>query len=505
MADLEIRKVSKSFKGVHALDEVDFSANRGEVRALLGENGAGKSTLIKILSGAIQADAGQITLFGKPLKIRNPADAMRAGIATVYQELSLVPDLTVAQNIFLDRDVRTSAGTYSKQDLRRRTLELFERLEVDDIDPDKEVNEMSLAKRQVIEIVKAFSRDPSVVILDEATSALSENRVEWLLHLARKLSNEGKIVIFISHRMSEIRHGCDTITVFRNGRNVGELQMDETRMDEIISLMLGRKIEGFFPERTAWHPGAVALETVGLTVGRQLRSANVRLRYGEILGVGGLAGQGQLPLFLGLFGVYKTEGEIRVDGRRVTIRSPRDSFRHGLALIPEDRSTQGLIMPFSISFNITLPMLRQIRRRYFLSRRKEEEIVRQFMGRLDIRAAGASTPVMNLSGGNQQKVVLAKSLASGPKILLMYDITRGVDVGTKKEIFKLMRELAESGSAILFYSTDLDELINVCDEVVVMHDGRVGARLEGSRLTRENIMIASMGGNDTLAVQGESS
>jgi ABC-type sugar transport system ATPase subunit len=504
MADLEIRKVSKSFKGVHALNEVDFTANRGEVRALLGENGAGKSTLIKILSGAIQADAGEITLFGKPLKIRSPADAMRAGISTVYQELSLVPDLSIAQNIFLDRDVLTGIGTYSRQDLHARTLELFERLQVDGIDPDQKVGDISLAKRQVIEIVKAIARDPSVVILDEATSALSENRVEWLLKLARKLSDQGKIVIFISHRMSEIRFGCDTITVFRNGRNVGELTMDETRMDEIISLMLGRKIAGFFPEKTAFTPGAVALETVGLTVGGQLRSVSLSLRYGEVLGVGGLAGQGQLPLFLGLFGVYKGEGEIRIDGKRVSIRSPRDSFRHGVALIPEDRSTQGLIMPFSISFNITLPMLQKIRARYFLSRRKESEIVDQFMGKLDIRAGGPSTPVMNLSGGNQQKVVLAKSLASGPKILLMYDITRGVDVGTKKEIFKLMRELAESGSAILFYSTDLDELINVCDEVVVMHDGRIGARLGGSTLTKEDIMIASMGGHAAPAGQGAS-
>ncbi len=505
MADLEIRKVSKSFKGVHALNEVDFNANRGEVRALLGENGAGKSTLIKILSGAIQADAGEITLFGKPLRIRNPADAMRAGIATVYQELSLVPDLSVSQNIFLDRNVLTKLRTYSKQDLRKRTLELFERLQVDGIDPDQRVSDISLARRQVIEIVKMIPRDPSVVILDEATSALSENRVEWLLRLARKLSNEGKIVIFISHRMSEIRTGCDAITIFRNGRNVGELQMDETRMDEIISLMLGRKISGFFPEKTVFHPGAVALETVGLSVGRQLRSANLSLRYGEVLGVGGLAGQGQLALFLGLFGVSSTEGEIKVNGKRVSIRSPRDSFRQGLALIPEDRSTQGLIMPFSISFNITLPMLRKIRRRFFLNRRKEGEIVDQLMGRLDIRAGGASTPVMNLSGGNQQKVVLAKSLAPGAKILLMYDITRGVDVGTKKEIFKLMRELSESGSAILFYSTDLDELVNVCDEVVVMHDGRIGARLGGSRLTKEDIMIASMGGIDAPVNQRESS
>jgi ABC-type sugar transport system ATPase subunit len=494
MADLELIKVSKSFKGTRALFEADFNANRGEVHALLGENGAGKSTLLKILSGAVRPDSGEIRLFGKPLRLRKPYDAIEAGIATVYQELSLIPDLSVSQNIFLDRNAMTRFGIYSKPELRKRSLELFAREDVDDFDPDSMVRDLPLAKRQVVEILKAVSRNPEILILDEATSALSEQRVKWLLNLARKKADEGKIVIFISHRMSEIKDGCDRLTIFRNGQNVGEMGMGECDMDEIISLMLGRAIAGYFPEKSASIREEIAFEAINLRVGRQLRDISLRLRSGEVLGVGGLAGQGQLALFLGLFGVYRTEGEIRVRGQKVRIRNPRDSIRHGIALVPEDRATQGLILPFSIAHNLTLAMLKKLRWGCFLSKRIEGEVVREFMKRLEIRAEGPSTIAMNLSGGNQQKVILAKSLAFGPKVLLMYDITRGVDIGTKKEIFNLIRELAKDGNAVLFYSTDMDELVNVCDEVLVMHDGKIGAFLEKDQLTKENIMVASMGG-----------
>lgn len=494
MSDLELRRVSKSYAGVHALVEVDFTANKGEVHALLGENGAGKSTLIKVLSGAIHPDSGELFLFGKQLRLTSPTDAIKAGIATVYQELSLIPDLTVAQNIFFDRkDAQTRFGTYSKRSLRLRTLELLDRVGICELDPDARICDVSLAKRQEVEILKAISRNPDVIILDEATSALSENRVQWMLDLARVLANEGKIVIFISHRMSEILRSCDRITVFRNGKNVSEVGISEANMDDLVSSMLGRRLAGYFPEKRDTQKGDVVLDVSDFHSGRHLHGVNLNLRSGEILGVGGLAGQGQLSLFLGLFGVQKSRGAIRIKGRQVSLRSPRDSMRNGMTMIPEDRSTQGLILPYPIGYNITLSLIDRLKRGLLLSRRKEKEVVDSFMRRLEIKAEGSSTPVMNLSGGNQQKVLLAKNLAFNPGILLMYDITRGVDVGTKKEIFKLIREQAEKGNAILFYSTDMDELINVCDEVVVMHDGKIGERLGGERLTKENMMIESMG------------
>jgi ABC-type sugar transport system ATPase subunit len=352
MADLEFINISKSFGGIYALQDVSFACNRGQVHALLGENGAGKSTLLKVLSGAIQADEGEIRIFGKTAKIKNPIDAMEYGIGTVYQELSIIPDLTVSENIFIGRIPKNKFGYFQKKKLHQATLDLFKEYDVADINPNDKAGSLSLSKRQMIEILRVLSKKPEIIILDEATSALTENRVKWLLSLARKLADQGRIVIFISHRMSEIKDGCDIITILRNGMTVGEMSVEDVDMDRAVSLMLGRKIEGYYPEIVNHIKDEKTLEVKSLHYEYILKNINFDLYKGEVLGIGGLAGQGQAELLLALFGVMKSKNDVVFNGRSYKIKSPKKSIHSGIALIPEDRGAQGLLLPFSIKFNI---------------------------------------------------------------------------------------------------------------------------------------------------------
>lgn len=493
MADLELIGFSKSFGGVVALKDVTFSCDRGEVHALLGENGAGKSTLLKLLSGAYTADAGEIRIDGRPVSIHNPRDAMAHGIGTVYQELSLIPDLSVAQNIFLAHIPKNKLGVHRRGELRSMTLDLMARYEVDGINPDAVAGELSLSKRQIVEILRVLATDPSIIILDEATSALTENRVVWLLGLARKLAEAGKIVIFISHRMSEIRNACDRVTILRNGSSVATLGMEDVDIDEVISLMIGRQISGYFPERNSAVQEGVALGVRDLSYLHVLHGVSFDLHDGEVLGVGGLAGQGQAELLLALYGILHAKGHIELYGKAVHPTDARESLRRGVALVPEDRARQGLLLDFSIRFNISLPSLGSLRRGPLVETRRESALADKYMKELSIKASGQEQPAGGLSGGNQQKIVLAKMLAAGPRLLLLHDITRGVDVGTKKEMFTLVRDFAARGGAVIFLSTDVEELVNVCDRVMVMHDGRIGATLAGDELTPDRIIEASIG------------
>ena len=492
MEDLVVEHISKSFDGVQALQDVNFIARRGEVHAILGENGAGKSTLVKLLSCAIRPDSGKITLFGQPIRGRNPIDAKKLGIGTIYQELSLIPNLSVTANIFINSN-KGSARMVSMKEWRGKTAELFRKYGIEGINPGSIAGDLPLPQRQMIEIVKVLSLDPKVVIFDEATSALSEDNVKWLLGLAKQLAAEGKIVLFISHRMSEIRLGCDRVTVFRNGHNVGEKRMCETNPDELVAMMLGRKLSGYFPEKSSAVQAEKLVEVKNLIIGKQQQSVSFDIRRGEILGVGGLAGQGQATLLYSLYGVVESKGDVFLGGKKVSLRNPKQCMKNSIALIPEDRATQGLVQPLSIMDNIVLPILPQMTKGIFISKKKEMRVVDALMERFKIKAEGPDTLVMTLSGGNQQKVVLAKLLAIEPSVFLMFDITRGVDVGTKVEIFNFIKELAAKGHAILYYSTDVEELVNVCNDVIVMFDGRIISRLTGDNLTKENIIRASVG------------
>jgi ribose transport system ATP-binding protein len=494
VADLEARGVTKRFAGVVALEGVDFDADTGEVHALIGENGAGKSTFIKVLTGAVQPDEGEVRLLGEPLDVRNPRQAKRHGVAAVFQELSLVPDLTVAENVWFRRESLTPLGTISRRALRRRTRALLERLRFPQLDPDREVRGLSVAERQLVEVAKAVAGEPRVLILDEATSALSPKEVGWLLGLARRLAEDGLLVIYISHRLAEVRDVADRLTVFRNGRNVGTREAASISEDEVVSLMLGRRLERLYPDRLATATERVALGVESLTFGHRLRDVDLDVQEGEIVGIGGLQGQGQLELFLSLFGVLRASGRITVGGKQVRIHSPRDALHAGigLALVPEDRQNQGLLLPKSVRENMTLAVARRFARYGLLDLQQERALVDEAVRQLNIVLASPEQPVASLSGGNQQKVVIAKLLLTQARILLLYDLTRGVDVGTKGEIFHLMRDLAAQGYAILFFSTDMQELVHMADRVAVLAGGRVSAILEGPAIAEEAIIRASI-------------
>ena len=491
---LEASGISKRYGGIVALNRVQFAARAGEVHAVLGENGAGKSTLIQILSGAVTADEGVITLRGTAFHPANPREAERAGIVSVFQELSLIPDLTVAENIWFRREKLTWLGTVAARGLRDRTRALLESLGLSAIPAERMVRHLPVAERQMVEIAKALSGDPAILILDEATSALPPREVDWLLRLARKRAEAGGLVLFISHRMAEVRRVADRITVLRNGEAVGTRATAELGDDEIVTMMLGRRLDRLYPERHATRTERIALRVRGLALGHRLRDIDLELHEGEVLGVAGLQGHGQRELFLSLFGATRARGTVEVWGRAVTIRDPRHALSKdiGMALLPEDRRLQGLLLGKSVRENLVLPILPRLVRRCLLNLHEEAALVAGAIRRLQIKVDTSEQIAGTLSGGNQQKVVLAKLLLTSARILLFYDPTRGVDVGTKAEIFRLMRELVAQGYAILFYSTDLPELVHVADRVAVMSYGRVAAVLDGEGLDEERVLHATL-------------
>jgi len=491
---IQASAVSKHFGGIAALSRAEFHAAAGEVHALIGENGAGKSTFIQILAGALRPDRGSILLRGKPFAAANPSAAQNDGISAVFQELSLVPDLTVEQNIWFRREPLTGLGTVNARKLRADTLALLDRYDIPVARPDVEVRRLSLAERQVVEIAKALARDPSVLILDEATSSLAPRETEWLLGLARKLADSGMLVIYISHRLAEIRHLAQRVTVFRNGMTVAAHDTASVSDDEIIAEMLGRRLDRLYPERIPTATDRVALKVRGLSVDDRLYGVDLDLKEGEVLGVGGLQGHGQRQLFQALFGIGKSKGQVELWGKAMDARSPRQALtgRKGIALVPEDRRGQGLLLTKTVRENLTLSVIPRFSHMGLLDRRREKALVDEMVNLLRIKAGTPEQISGTLSGGNQQKVVFGKMLLTEARVLLLFDPTRGVDVGTKGEIFQLMRDLAAKGYAILFYSSDLPELVHVADRVAVMRNGRIAATLEGGSISEENILKAAM-------------
>jgi ribose transport system ATP-binding protein len=491
---LEAIGISKRYGGVLALNKMHFAADGGEVHAILGENGAGKSTFIQILSGAVTADEGAIKVGGAPYRPRSPREARDTGISPVFQELSLIPDLTVAENIFFGTEHLSALGTISRRDLNRKAEALFESLGLAPMAPQVPVRTLPIGDRQLIEIVKGLARDPTILILDEATSALLPREVDWLLAKARERAASGKLVLYISHRMDEVRRVADRITVLRNGETVGTETTAALSDADIVSMMLGRRLDRLFPERRPTATARIALKVTDLRVGHQLRGVSFDLGEGEVLGVAGLQGHGQRELFMSLFGAERAEGQIEVWGKPVVIRGPRHALSKeiGMALLPEDRRHQGLLLGKPVRENVVLAALGRITRRGLVDPREETRLVDAAVTQLRIKTDSIEQPVGTLSGGNQQKVVLAKLLATEARILLFFDPTRGVDVGTKAEIFSLMRDLAARGFAILFFSTDLAELANVADRTLVMSYGRIAATLAGEAMTDGAILSATL-------------
>ena len=490
---LVLQGISKRYGGVNALQNVDFRCERGKVHAVLGENGAGKSTLIKIISGVIQPDHGTIQLEGRPLSFRSPSQANAAGIVCIFQELSLMPDLSVSDNISIATPPRRF-GMIDARSQRRRAEELLGAIGCEDVNPMMRVRDLPLSRRQMVEIAKALGKKPKILILDEATSALAIADVEKVYAMLARLKADGVAILYISHRMHEIEALADTASVFRNGLHIQTFAKGQRSNDEIVQLMIGREISAHFPPKQIKPRSAPLLDIKDLSWENRLDKITLGVGRGEIVGLGGLDGQGQKELLLALFGVLKrVTGTVEINGKPQKLASPRAAMASGgIALVPEDRKTEGLMLPMSISDNLVIASLSELSIGPFVSEGKVKTAVDAGIARLQIKVGSPEDAVNTLSGGNQQKVVLAKWLMTRPDVILLNDPTRGIDVGTKQEIYVLLRKLADEGAAILFYSTDYDELIGSCDRVAILYDGRIVSELEGIEINETNIVAASL-------------
>jgi ribose transport system ATP-binding protein len=493
MPAIEGIALSKSFGGVVALRSASFAADGGEVHALVGENGAGKSTLIKLLSGLYPPDSGEIAVDGKPMAFARPQEAFASGIGTVFQELTLLPYMTVAENVMLGRE--PLKGLFiQKARLVDRAHELFAEAGIgaaSGIEPLELVGNLSLAQQQIVEIVKTISRRPRIIFMDEPTSALAEHSVAWLFGLIKRLRDDGVCIVFTSHRWNEIKGIADRITVFRNGERVATSKAVDLSEDEAVERMTGQRLDVLFPKPAPVDSQTQALAVAGLSA-KGLPAISFEARAGEVLGIGGLAGQGQRELFLTLFGVTpRAAGAVRVGDRETRIRTPHDAIRAGIALIPEDRKTEGLLLPLSVRQNLALAVLERLSRAGFVRKKSEDELVGSMVTRLAIKTPTPGQRVGALSGGNQQKVLIGRWLLTDARVLLLYDITRGVDVATKRDIYLLIRRLSEEGRTILFYSTDTEEIAHLCHRVLIMREGRIVSELRDA-LTPEAIVAAAI-------------
>jgi ribose transport system ATP-binding protein len=476
---VSMRGVSKSFSGIRVLDDVDFELRHGEIHALIGGNGAGKSTLMKILVGVYKLDEGSFELDGRLVQFNSPHDARDVGVGMVFQEFSLIPTLTVAQNVFLTREAHSRGGFIDDRESERRTRELFRTMEVD-VDPRRPLDELPTALWQLTEIAKALSQNARVLIMDEPTAALAKTETAQLFALMRRLKERGISIVYISHRMEEVFEVSDRITVLRDGRKVLTEDTARLTIEQAIDHIVGRKIEQMmsWKEHDVPEEAEVLLEVRGLRSGDKLRGIDLRLRRGEILGLAGLMGSGRSELARAIFGIDSVDGgEIFVQGRPVSMKSPDDAIAAGIALIPEDRRAQGLVLDHTVRENFLLPLLDRLSRGGVVDDRRGNRLVESFVERLTIRLRSIDQPVRLLSGGNQQKVVIAKWLGTEPQILIMDEPTAGVDVGTKGEIVNMIRAFAEAGNAVIIISSELPELLAVSDRVLILRDGSIEREL----------------------------
>jgi ribose transport system ATP-binding protein len=492
-----VEGLRKAFGATVAVDDVSFRIEPGTVHALLGENGAGKSTIVKLLSGLIEPDQGHFEVFGEAHRLRSPHAAHALGIETAFQEMTLVPDLTVLENMLLPYAPFGPTGM-----IRKRAAEAMLRRHLDElgfeVDLRDEVGELDLAVQQKIEIARAIYRKPRILLLDEPTSTLAGRDVDWLGEVIARLKGAGVTVVFISHRMREVRAFCDHLTILRNGRHIATGAVADFSDTQIIEMIVGRSIAQTFPPRPEVSPtGAPEVFAVeGLAAGEKLKQASFKLHRGEILGVAGLQGMGQLDLFLASFGMREIDrGELRIDGRPVTIASPIDALKPQIALglLPEDRKTEALFIKLTGRHNVSLPVIDRYSRAGLVDAARESEAVKRVFDRVDVDHRALWTRVGSFSGGNQQKIAVAKWLFAESRILLLFDPTRGIDVGTKHELYVLMRAFAELGGSILFHSTEIPELVHLCDRVIVLYAGRIVAEIGADDLSEHTIMRAALG------------
>ncbi|MGC8862764.1 MAG: sugar ABC transporter ATP-binding protein [Armatimonadota bacterium] len=490
-----MRGITKTYPGVTALDAVDFDVLPGEVHALVGENGAGKSTLMKVLAGADAKDSGRISINGEEAHIANPQEAMRLGISIIYQEFNLVPYMNAAENIFLGREPMSAIpGVIDFGRMYAEAERVIGELGVP-LDVRVPVNQLSVAQQQMVEIAKATSRNARIIAMDEPSATLTEHELENLFALIRRLKADGVSIIYISHRLEEVFQIADRVTVLRDGKLVATKPVAETSRDDIIRMMVGRELTEKIP-KVAAKPGEVALEVRGLNRAGVLKDISFAVRHGEVLGIAGLVGAGRTEVARAIFGADPIDGgEIRLDGRPVTIRSPRDAIRLGIGLVTEDRKALGLVLGMAVRENVTLANLGALSRLGFISRRREREVANRFVEDLMIKTPSVEQAVQNLSGGNQQKVVLAKWLYTQSKVLIFDEPTRGIDVGAKTEIYQLMNRLAEHGVAIIMISSELPEILGMSDRILVMHEGQIPGELSRDEATQEKIMSLATGGH----------
>jgi len=492
---LQVRSISKRFPGVLALENVSLTLARGEVLAVVGENGAGKSTLMKILAGVQPPDSGEILLDGKAVEIHSVRDAQRLGIALIHQELNLADNLTVAANIFLGREPRT--GWFIRR-AETETASLIALRQVGlDVSPRTLVSTLSIGRQQMVEIAKALSANARVLIMDEPTSSLSQHEADALFRVIKELRSRGVSIIYISHRLGEVKELADRVVVLRDGKNAGELNRNETTHDAMVRLMVGRNFNELY-HRQSHSTGRPMLEVRGLrTAANPRHPLNFTVRAGEVVGVAGLVGAGRTEMLQVLFGIDPAlGGEVLIDGSPQKIESPGDAIRAGMALVPEDRKQQGVILEMAVRENLSLAALRRDARGGFLDHGRECAIAGEMVEKLNVRTPDQRQLVQYLSGGNQQKIVLGKWLALKPRVLLLDEPTRGIDVGAKQEIYKLMEQLAADGVAILFVSSEMEEILRMSDRALVMHEGRITGELQRDELSEEAVMRLATGRSD---------
>jgi ribose transport system ATP-binding protein len=493
-----MRGIGKAFGPVRVLDAVDFNIGAGEIHALMGENGAGKSTLMKILSGVYQADAGDILIDGKTAQIRDTVDAERAGIAIIHQELNLIPQLSVMENMFLGREP-SRFGVVDSAAMRRQSRHWLDMVGAQRIDPQMEAGRLSIGQQQLVEIAKALSLDARVLVMDEPTAALTHREIETLFEIMLGLKARGVALVYVSHRMEEIFRICDRISVLRDGKFVGERAISQTGFDEIVRLMVGRELGERFPKRTN-APGDVRFQVAGLADDGNISGISFDVRAGEVLGIAGLMGAGRSEILRTLFGVNrKTAGTVSLDGLPLDVRDASGAIGAGIGFVTEDRKNQGLVLGMSVRENATLVHLDTYARFGVVNDAAERAAVEQLIKQLRIRTRDAELDVKSLSGGNQQKVVFAKWLAAPPKVLLLDEPTRGVDVGGKAEIYTIINQLASQGVAIVMVSSELPEVLGMSDRILVMHQGRQNGIFPAAGATQEMIMNAATGGKTAAA------